>query len=418
MRRLVLLSFVAVAALGAGATARASAGDEQALAKRYAPVVRLVEQKEECGPGEPYEPIDVNALFGAADRRAPRTVERGRPGQDRRRPRATSPAASTATTSTSPGTRSTRAAATSAGRGASPRATSRRCTRTSPPSPAHPGKLALQYWFFYVFNDWNNLHEGDWEMIQLDFDAATRERGAREATRRGRLQPARGRRAGGLGRRQARRSSTAPTRSSTRRPARTRTSTTRRCYLGSSAEQGVGCDDTTRPARRPAPGGRDDPERPGRRRARAYPWIDFQGRWGELQQAFYNGPTGPNLKTQWTRADHAGRRAGATRATRSRPAALFGTAATDFFCGAIGSGLEGARPARRPPAASSRSCSRCSRCCSLFALSRTSWRPSAPLRLARRRAWGQTLVGLGAHVRRERRASCSGSGSCSSRSRS
>ena len=36
-----------------------------------------------------------------------------------------------------------------------------------------PGKLALQYWFYYVFNDWLNTHEGDWEMIQLNFDAAT-----------------------------------------------------------------------------------------------------------------------------------------------------------------------------------------------------------------------------------------------------
>ena len=27
-------------------------------------MVRLVEQKEECGPGEPYHPLDVNALFG------------------------------------------------------------------------------------------------------------------------------------------------------------------------------------------------------------------------------------------------------------------------------------------------------------------------------------------------------------------
>ena len=34
-----------------------------------------------------------------------------------------------------------------------------------------PRKLALQYWFFYPFNDFNNTHEGDWEMIQLVFDA-------------------------------------------------------------------------------------------------------------------------------------------------------------------------------------------------------------------------------------------------------
>ena len=37
--------------------------------------------------------------------------------------------------------------------------------------PRHPGQLALQYWFYDVFNDWNNTHEGDWEMIQLNFAA-------------------------------------------------------------------------------------------------------------------------------------------------------------------------------------------------------------------------------------------------------
>src|SRR6187551_2987128 len=43
--------------------AAADLRDEQALAERYAPVVRLVEQTEECGPGEPYEPLDVDVLF-------------------------------------------------------------------------------------------------------------------------------------------------------------------------------------------------------------------------------------------------------------------------------------------------------------------------------------------------------------------
>ena len=37
------------------------------------------------------------------------------------------------------------------------------------------GKLALQYWFYYPFNEWNNKHESDWEMIQLVFEAATAE---------------------------------------------------------------------------------------------------------------------------------------------------------------------------------------------------------------------------------------------------
>ncbi len=54
----------AVAALILAAPAAASFAKDQALAARYAPVVRLVQQTEECGHGEPYDPMDVNALFG------------------------------------------------------------------------------------------------------------------------------------------------------------------------------------------------------------------------------------------------------------------------------------------------------------------------------------------------------------------
>src|SRR3954469_6405426 len=62
MTRLALA--LAVAALVAPAGAAADTADEPALAKRYAPVVRLVEQPHECGRGEPYRPIDVDAVFG------------------------------------------------------------------------------------------------------------------------------------------------------------------------------------------------------------------------------------------------------------------------------------------------------------------------------------------------------------------
>lgn len=33
------------------------------------------------------------------------------------------------------------------------------------------GRSAIQYWFFYYYNDWYNKHEGDWEMIQVELDA-------------------------------------------------------------------------------------------------------------------------------------------------------------------------------------------------------------------------------------------------------
>ena len=34
-------------------------------------------------------------------------------------------------------------------------------------------KLAIQYWFYYVFNNFNNTHESDWEMMQIIFDVGT-----------------------------------------------------------------------------------------------------------------------------------------------------------------------------------------------------------------------------------------------------
>ena len=64
MARMPALFVVAVAlTLAAPAVAHADLADERALAERFAPVVRLVEQEEECGPGEPWEPTDVDVLF-------------------------------------------------------------------------------------------------------------------------------------------------------------------------------------------------------------------------------------------------------------------------------------------------------------------------------------------------------------------
>ncbi len=33
--------------------------------------------------------------------------------------------------------------------------------------------IAVQFWFYYWFNQFNDLHESDWEMIQVAFDAST-----------------------------------------------------------------------------------------------------------------------------------------------------------------------------------------------------------------------------------------------------
>jgi hypothetical protein len=385
--RSVLLSLLAVVVLGTCGTARASAGDEQALAKRYAPVVRLVEQKEECGPGEPYDPIDVNALFGQ-----PTVALRGPwNGSDLVK---IAPTARDLTGGLYDYHLDFPGDALSPGCGYERWA--RRITEGQAPKlyahvatePDYPRRLALQYWFFYVYNDWNNLHEGDWEMIQLDFDATTasdalakrpakvgysQHEGAEQATwgddklhlvdgTHPVVYPAAGSHANfydeGL-------------------------------FLGSSAEQGVGCDNTIGPHDDLRPAVATIPSDPAQARAE-FPWIDFQGRWGELQPAFFNGPTGPNLKTQWKEPIRWSE--GWRDQSFTVPAgSVFGTAATDFFCRAIGNGSRALVQLVHRPLQFTLVLAVLALLL-LFALSRTSWRPTAPLHLARRRAWGQTLA--------------------------
>jgi hypothetical protein len=376
---------VAGAAILLPPTASADLADEQALADRYAPVIRLVAQEEECGPGEPYEPIDVNLLFGD------RTVALRGPWN------------TTDLVAIAP------SAADLADRyqyhldfpgnalapGCDYELWNRRLTAGSSPTvyahvvsdPGQPGQLSLQYWFFYVFNQFNNLHEGDWEMIQLDFDAqdahaALEQRpvvvgyssheGAESAAWGDEklelvdgthpvVYPAAGSHANKFG---------------------------DALYLGSSAEAGVGCDDTEGPHREIRPVVKTIPSDPGAAEA-AFPWITFEGRWGELQKAFFNGPTGPNLKDQWTQpiewSDGWRERSYAVPA-----GGLFGTHATDFFCSAVEQGSRGLVQLLRNPLAVLVAILLVLALV-IFIATRTVWRPGAPLRVARRRRWGQVL---------------------------
>ena len=69
--------------------------------------------------------------------------------------------------------------------------------------------------------------------------------------------------------------------------------------LGRSAAQGVGCDDTVGPSRQLRPEVVLVPTAKDAYLA-AFPWLGYDGRWGEEHPQFYGGPTGPNTKTQWT----------------------------------------------------------------------------------------------------------------------
>jgi hypothetical protein len=377
---------IVLAAIACAAVPVASAGlpDEQALAKRYAPVVRLVEHTN-CPPGRPYTPIDVDLLFGE-----PTVALRGPWGND--------------LVKIGPTARDLAKGLYEyhldfPGNALHPGCTylhwERRLIAGSAPTvyahvamdPGHPGKLALQYWLFYVFNDWNNLHEGDWEMIQLVFDAAS----ARQALQHspvevGYSQHEGAERAGWNDDKLERVDGTHPV----VHPAAGSHANFfgEALYLGSSAEQGVGCDDTRGPTFDVRPAVRTIPSDQAQA-AKDFPWIAFEGRWGELQPAFFNGPTGPNLKSQWTEPIEW------SNGWRGRSytvpgGSAFGPQATGFFCGAVGGGSRALVQFVHRPLEVSLVLGGLV-LIAIFLLSRTAWRPSAPLRLARRRAWGQIL---------------------------
>lgn len=386
-RSVIVCLAVSTIALLAVSAAGASLADEQALAERFAPVVRLVEQSEPCeGPGEPYDPLDVDLLLASE----PTVALRGpwnRTDLVKIGPEATDLRNRFEYHLDFPGD--------PLDPGCDYERWSKRLAAGSEPTvyahvagePGHPDRLALQYWLFYAFNDFNNTHEGDWEMIQLNFDApdaatalrqepeeigySSHEGAERSAWDDEKLTivdgthpvvyPGAGSHANKY---------------------------TEALYLGSSAEAGVGCDDTRGPHRELRPVVKTIPSDPEAAKA-AFPWLEFEGRWGELQPAFFNGPTGPNMKTQWTQPITWS--AGWRDVSYAVPTGgLFGTSATDLFCQGVERGSRGLILLLQNPTLVLLALA------ALLALvayvvKRATWSPVAPLRLARRRSWGQIL---------------------------
>jgi hypothetical protein len=377
----LVLPILLLGALVAAPAAIADLADERALAEKYAPIVRIVEQDDVCGYGEPFIPTGIDLLLGeeTVALRGPWNVtdlvEIGPTADDlvkRFEYHLDFPG-----NALDPGCDYNRWA--------------QRLTRGSEPvAYAHvvgeSDKLALQYWFFYPFNDFNNTHEGDWEMIQLVFDAPdaraalgaepvevgySSHEGAERATwdnekleivdERPVVYPAAGSHANKY---------------------------SDALWLGSSAEAGVGCDDTRGPHRELSPRVATIPS--DREAAEAtYPWIAFEGRWGELQKAFFNGPTGPNLKTQWTQPITW------SENWRDRSYAVptggaFGTSTTDFFCSAVATGSRALAQLLSNPLPLIVFVGTVLGLL-IFAAVRATWTPVAPVRIARRRSWGQIL---------------------------
>lgn len=196
-------------------------------------------------------------------------------------------------------------------------------------------QLALQYWLYYTFNDFNNTHESDWEMLQLRFDA----RSAAEALGREPVEIALAQHGGGETSawddpkldRDGERPIVYPAAGSHA------TQYASALYLGWGENgTGFGCDNTTGPSVRLPLAARLIPDGPLASDG-AFAWATFRGRWGEKQPWEFNGPTGPNTKVQWTApfAWQAGLRDASIEVPATR---TFGPGPVGLFCDAVGFG--------------------------------------------------------------------------------
>lgn len=196
-------------------------------------------------------------------------------------------------------------------------------------------ELALQYWFYYYFNDWNNDHEGDWEMVMLIFDATTVEEALQQ-------EPARVIYAQHGGGERASWDANKLTLEAGRpvvyvaRGAHA-SQYEPKVYLGLAENgTGFGCETAKGPHRRVEvqpiviphePSGPDDP----------FAWLAYDGRWGELARSEWNGPTGPNTKTSWREPISWSDGVRDTSLVVPEFGGL-GQAPVDVFCGAVAAG--------------------------------------------------------------------------------
>jgi hypothetical protein len=191
--------------------------------------------------------------------------------------------------------------------------------------------LALQYWFFWYFNQFNDLHEGDWEGMQITFEADT----ARGALAEGPsemilFQHAGGERADWEDSKVEKEGTHPVVYPAAGSHATFYDSTV---YVQNGANgSGVGCDNTSEPLRelRVHPVAIPTfPTATGR-----FKWLSYFGHWGEKEAGFNNGPTGPLTKTQWLEP-FSWMEKQRTTSPRVPGGSFAGPAVTGAFCGAV-----------------------------------------------------------------------------------
>jgi hypothetical protein len=312
--------------------AAAAGSPAERLAAKYSPVIAFRQQAEPCGSGEAYRPTSVDLVLGnphvalrdatgGVVTKAPTASDLWALGRDYYLDLPGDPLDP----------------------GCGYEQDFRRWSAGRRPSvyahvatdPAHPGKLAVQYWLYYTFNDFTDKHESDWELAQVDFDAPTAQRALREGPYEVDVaQHAGGERSSWTDPKLAKRGTHPVIYAATGSHADYFGSA---LYLGRGASEGFGCDDTreadtfvpvhtiTLPA---VPSNRSD----------RYAWLAFAGRWGQREQGLNDGPTGPATKGSWSEPiDWANGLRDDSVVVPETPGFL-GVTVTGFFCAAVTEG--------------------------------------------------------------------------------
>lgn len=324
-----------------GGRAQSSAAglpDEQTLAERYAPIAELKQQTAACDEvGEPYLPSPVTAVLGD-----PSVVLRR---DDGNRNTADGPIVKRAPTVQDLAGKDETYYLDLPGDPRNPGCTYEQYSKAKMSGQApvvyahiateadHPG-IALQYWFFYVFNRFNNLHESDWEMIQLTFDGTT----VAEALTQQPTAIAFAQHSGG----EIAKWDDAKVKKGGDHPIVFPAAGSHATYYGSHVYlgwgehgSGLGCDNTTGPSTRTPLHVQLVPNTPTT--TGPFAWLTYEGKWGEKDSFPFDGPTGPNMKDQWTEPftwQDALRKSSLALPTQR----TIGPNPTNFFCEAVTTG--------------------------------------------------------------------------------
>ena len=290
-----------VAVLSIGSTTQAGSPEQpddaaQQLAERFAPVIMLKEQDQECdSQGEPYAPASVEIVLDNPEI-ALRQVGGGNPTVMRGPGAGDLLGLGEGFYLDFPGS--------SLEPGCIYQRDFEKYTEALAPTvyahvvqqPDVGDRVFVQYWIYWYYNDWNNKHESDWEGITVVFEATSVEQAlASGPIAVGYSQHEGGERADWDDDKLSREGDRPVVYSSAGSHA---SYFQEAIYLGRGASEGFGCDDTTGPSERVdpevvlLPDAVDDPSDP-------LAWVSYEGRWGERQNGAFNGPTGPSVKDRW-----------------------------------------------------------------------------------------------------------------------